>query len=29
MNEEKMVEFLEMSTEHSHILACDKPKDST
>ena len=28
-NEEKMVEFLEMSTEHSHILTCDKPKDST
>jgi len=28
-NEEKMVEFLEMSTEHTHILACDKPKDST
>ena len=28
-NEEKMVEFLEMSTDHSHILTCDKPKDST
>jgi len=27
-NEDKMVEFLEKTTEHNHILTCDKPKDS-
>jgi DNA topoisomerase I len=27
-NDDKMVEFLEITTEHDHILTCDKPKDS-
>jgi DNA topoisomerase-1 len=27
-NEEKMVLFLENTTEHNHILSCDKPKES-